>query len=162
MRLRPLDAAVDRRARDPGSGRRGTGSRLARRRLRLYSLEERARVQGLFSGVWGFAALIGPLLGALLTVHLGWRTIFSINIPLGAVAFFLVATRLIESRALLPEPVDLAGAATLALGITLLLFAVLQTPGPAGATRLRELGGEPPLTDLITWYWKGKPAAPWA
>jgi uncharacterized damage-inducible protein DinB len=30
------------------------------------------------------------------------------------------------------------------------------------ATRLRELGGEPPLTDLIAWYWKGRPAASWA
>ena len=29
------------------------------------------------------------------------------------------------------------------------------------ATRLRELGGEPPLTDLIVWYWKGRPAAAW-
>jgi uncharacterized damage-inducible protein DinB len=29
------------------------------------------------------------------------------------------------------------------------------------ATRLRELGGEPPLTDLIVWYWKGRPAADW-
>jgi uncharacterized damage-inducible protein DinB len=29
------------------------------------------------------------------------------------------------------------------------------------ATRLRELGGEPPLTDLIIWYWKGRPAARW-
>jgi uncharacterized damage-inducible protein DinB len=29
------------------------------------------------------------------------------------------------------------------------------------ATRLRELGGEPPLTDLITWFWKGRPAADW-
>jgi uncharacterized damage-inducible protein DinB len=29
------------------------------------------------------------------------------------------------------------------------------------ATRLRELGAEPPLTDLIVWYWKGRPAAKW-
>ncbi len=29
------------------------------------------------------------------------------------------------------------------------------------ATRLRELGGEPPLTDLIVWYWKGRPAPQW-
>ena len=27
------------------------------------------------------------------------------------------------------------------------------------ATRLRELGGEPPMTDLIVWYWKGRPVA---
>ena len=29
------------------------------------------------------------------------------------------------------------------------------------ATRLRELGGEPPLIDLIAWYWKGRPAPIW-
>jgi uncharacterized damage-inducible protein DinB len=29
------------------------------------------------------------------------------------------------------------------------------------ATRLRELGGEPPFTDLIIWYWKGRPAPAW-
>jgi MFS family permease len=98
----------------------------------IYSLEERGRVQGLFSGVWGTAALVGPLLGAVLTVHFGWRSIFSINLPLGALAFFLVATRMIESRAKLPEPVDLAGAAALALGITLVLLGVIQAPGAAG------------------------------
>jgi uncharacterized damage-inducible protein DinB len=30
------------------------------------------------------------------------------------------------------------------------------------ATRLRELGGDPPLTDLIAWYWKGRPGPAWA
>ncbi len=30
------------------------------------------------------------------------------------------------------------------------------------ATRLRELGGEPPMIDLIIWYWKGRPAARWS
>lgn len=29
------------------------------------------------------------------------------------------------------------------------------------ATRLRELGGDPPLTDLIVWYWKGRPEPRW-
>ena len=29
------------------------------------------------------------------------------------------------------------------------------------ATRLRELGGEPPMTDLIVWYWMGRPPAMW-
>jgi len=105
----------------------------------LYSLEERARVQGLFSGIWGFASLVGPLLGAFLTVHFGWRSIFSINIPLGLIAFFLVATRMIESRASLPDPVDVAGGATLALGVTLLLFGVLHAPGPGGITTLQRI-----------------------
>jgi uncharacterized damage-inducible protein DinB len=29
------------------------------------------------------------------------------------------------------------------------------------ATRLRELGGEPPMTDLIVWFWRGQPPAVW-
>lgn len=98
----------------------------------LFSLEERARVQGLFSSVWGTASLVGPLLGAWMTMTFGWRSIFTINIPLGIVAFALVATQMIESRAPLPDPLDLAGAASLAVGVTALLFAVLHRPGASG------------------------------
>ncbi len=97
----------------------------------LYSLEERARVQGLFSGVWGTASLIGPLLGAWMTMSFGWRSIFTINVPLGLVAFALVFTQMIESRSPLPDPLDLAGAASLAAGVTALLFSVLHRPGTA-------------------------------
>ena len=75
----------------------------------LYSLEERAKVQGLFSSVWGVASLIGPLLGAWMTISFGWRSIFTINIPLGLIALLLVATQMSESRAALPDPLDLAG-----------------------------------------------------
>jgi EmrB/QacA subfamily drug resistance transporter len=98
----------------------------------LYSLEERARVQAFFSGVWGFASLVGPLLGAFLTVNFGWRSIFTINVPLGLVALFIVATKMIESTKPGTDPLDVAGALTLALGIGALLFAVLERAG-AGA-----------------------------
>jgi EmrB/QacA subfamily drug resistance transporter len=100
----------------------------------LYSLEERARVQALFSGVWGFASLVGPLLGAFLTVTFGWRSIFTINVPLGLVALFLVATKMVESRRPGSDPLDVAGAVTLALGVCALLFAVLERAG-SGALR---------------------------
>ncbi len=109
----------------------------------IYSLEERTRIQAVFSGVWGFASLVGPLLGAFLTIHFGWRSIFSINIPFGALSLFLVATRLVESRAALPDPIDIAGGSTLALGVTALLFAVLRTSSTGGsglAGRLLLLG----------------------
>jgi MFS family permease len=94
----------------------------------IFSLEERARVQGLFSAVWGFASLVGPLLGAWMTISLGWRSIFAINVPLGILAAALVWTKMIESRSALPDPVDLAGTLTLAGGMTALLFAVLRAP----------------------------------
>jgi MFS family permease len=120
----------------------------------IYSLQERTRVQGLFSAVWGFSALAGPLVGAFLTVNFGWRSIFSINIPLGLIAFFLVASRMIESRSPVTDPVDLAGAFTLALAVTLILFAVLRAPGSGGATLAQRsallLAG---LVSLVIFVW---------
>src|SRR5262245_27340835 len=65
----------------------------------LFTLKQRARIQGIFSGVWGVASLLGPMLGAALTLSFGWRSIFSINLPLGAAAFLLVLTQMRESRA---------------------------------------------------------------
>jgi len=104
----------------------------------LYTVRERARVQGLFSTLWGVASLLGPLLGAAMTVTLGWRSIFSINLPTGVLAFALVARNLRESRAPRSDPFDVPGALTLGLGVTALLFSVLHgTGGLALALPLR-------------------------
>ena len=98
----------------------------------LFTLRERARIQGLFSGVWGVASLAGPILGAVLTVTFGWRSIFSINLPAGrASPSSLVATKMIETRASRPDPLDVRGALLLAGGITALLLSVLQKAGGA-------------------------------
>jgi MFS family permease len=97
----------------------------------LFSVRERARIQGVFSGVWGVASLAGPMMGAALTVTFGWRSIFSINLPLGVLAFALVATQMIETRASRPDPLDVTGALLMAGGITALLFSVLQRAGGA-------------------------------
>ncbi|MGE5346549.1 MAG: MFS transporter [Acidithiobacillales bacterium] len=73
----------------------------------LFSLDERARVQGLFSGVWGVASLVGPLTGAFVTETFGWRWVFAPMLPLGLLAFGLVATQLVEAkrpRAVRPSP----------------------------------------------------------
>src|SRR2546426_10101618 len=51
----------------------------------LYDLEERAKMQGAISSVWGVAALIGPLLGGWMTKAFGWPSIFFLNIPVGVV-----------------------------------------------------------------------------
>jgi MFS family permease len=68
----------------------------------LYSMEERARIQGLFSSIWGVSSLVGPLAGAFLTVTAGWRSIFLLNLPLGLLAAWIVATRMIESPGIAP------------------------------------------------------------
>src|SRR4051812_25346009 len=56
----------------------------------LYSVEERARVQGYVASVWGAASVIGPTLGGVFSEYVSWRWIFFINIPLGAVAAWML------------------------------------------------------------------------
>ena len=50
---------------------------------------DRGRFQGYFAGVFALASTSGPILGAYLTEHVSWRSVFAINLPLGVLAAFL-------------------------------------------------------------------------
>ncbi len=52
----------------------------------LFTLEERARIQGLFSTFWGLSSIAGPLIGGWLTVNLNWRWVFFLSVPFAVVA----------------------------------------------------------------------------
>src|SRR4051794_13569485 len=58
----------------------------------LFTLEERARVQGLFSAVWGVSSMAGPALGGVLTDRLSWRWVFFVTVPFAAVAAWILVT----------------------------------------------------------------------
>lgn len=92
----------------------------------IFTLEERARMQGLFSSVWGISAIIGPALGGIIVDFLDWRWIFYINLPIGLVSIGMLLLFLKEEKIARRPRVDYAGAAALATGITLLLLALLQ------------------------------------
>ncbi len=51
----------------------------------IYTPSQRARVQGLFSAVWGGTAIIGPAVGGIITTTVGWPWVFWINLPIGDV-----------------------------------------------------------------------------
>jgi len=92
----------------------------------IYSLQERATVQGYVASVWAMASLIGPTLGGIFSDTIGWRWIFFVNLPLGLLAAW-VLWRWPEGRAdRTRHRIDVAGAALLALGGTLLLLALLE------------------------------------
>ena len=57
----------------------------------MFTLEQRARMQGFFSGVWGVSSIVGPLLGGFLVDQLSWRWVFYVNIIPGLLAAALVA-----------------------------------------------------------------------
>jgi EmrB/QacA subfamily drug resistance transporter len=88
----------------------------------LFTMEQRARIQGVFSSVWAVAALAGPTLGALFVTTIGWRWIFWINVPIVVLAAALLRAHHDAPPAGQRGRLDYAGAMTLTAGIGLLLL----------------------------------------
>jgi EmrB/QacA subfamily drug resistance transporter len=92
----------------------------------LYSVEERARVQGYLASVWGISAVVGPTLGGVFSEYLSWRWIFFVNLPLGAVAVWALARHFQERVARSTHRMDYAGAAVLTGGFSLVILGLLE------------------------------------
>ncbi|MBX7197042.1 MAG: MFS transporter [Sandaracinaceae bacterium] len=56
----------------------------------LYTLEERARIQAVFTSSWGIASVLGPVLGGFIVTHLSWRWVFLVNVPVGVLAIVVM------------------------------------------------------------------------
>ncbi|MBO0845183.1 MAG: MFS transporter [Nocardioides sp.] len=92
----------------------------------IYSLRERATVQGYVASVWAMAALVGPTLGGVFSDTIGWRWIFFVNLPLGAAAGWVLWRRFEERVERKRHRIDVAGSALFAGGGTLLLLGLLE------------------------------------
>ncbi|MFK2824842.1 MDR family MFS transporter [Bacillus sp. B190/17] len=92
----------------------------------IYTKEERAKVQGYLSSVWGISAVTGPALGGLLVEYVSWRFVFWINLPLGVLAIsglFMFLHENIEKKK--PE-IDYAGTFVFLLSISSLMFLLVE------------------------------------
>ena len=120
----------------------------------LYSIRERAAVQGWLSSVWGMAALAGPLLGGAFAEYITWRWIFLVNLPIGALALGLIGAFLHESHDRGHPRIDYAGSALVLASVGLLIFGLLQG-GQAWAWLSRPsvlvFGGAALLLALLAW-----------
>ncbi|HEV2678755.1 MAG TPA: MDR family MFS transporter [Aliidongia sp.] len=88
---------------------------------------DRPRMMGYVSGIWGISAIVGPLLGALFVNSLGWPFVFWVNLPIGLLAMAMVARFLHEPpRTGRHQPIDLAGASLLVVGVGALMVALVQ------------------------------------
>ncbi|MGZ4573719.1 MAG: MDR family MFS transporter [Mycobacteriaceae bacterium] len=92
----------------------------------LYSVAERARVQGYLASVWGAAAVVGPTLGGVFSEYLSWRWIFFVNLPIGAVAVWMLHRHLHETVHRRKHTIDYAGAVLLTVGCSLLILGLLE------------------------------------
>jgi EmrB/QacA subfamily drug resistance transporter len=91
----------------------------------IFPPAERGRVQGLFSGLFGFASIVGPLLGGYLTDNFSWRWVFYVNLPVGIVALTVLwfsFPNIVPSHQ--KRQIDFLGAGTLVAGVVPLLLAL--------------------------------------
>lgn len=98
----------------------------------LFTLQQRARMQGLFSGVWGVSAVIGPLIGGFLVDQVSWPWVFWINIIPGLLAsvFVWAAWRDGSRVGWQKVSIDYPGAALLTLGVLALLLGMEELGTP--------------------------------
>lgn len=100
----------------------------------LFPPAVRARMQGIFGGIFGLASIVGPTIGGYLTDNVGWRWVFYVNVPIGVLAVAVVLFTLPRTKHESSwRDIDFVGAVLLALAIVPMLVAF-------SITRDHELG----------------------
>lgn len=118
----------------------------------LYSLRERAQVQGYLSSVWGVSAVVGPLVGGLIVQYAHWAWIFWLNVPFGLLAILGVTLYLHEDLTARQHTIDVEGAALFLLGMSALMLALTQA-GQWGAGRMAALTAVA-ASGLAAFFWR--------
>lgn len=92
----------------------------------IYNREERAKIQGYLSAVWGISAVSGPLLGGFFVDVLNWRYVFWMNIPLGLLAMLGIIIFLKENIEKKKQSVDYLGSILMILTVSALMIILVE------------------------------------
>ncbi|HEY7142723.1 MAG TPA: MFS transporter [Streptosporangiaceae bacterium] len=86
--------------------------------------KERARAVGIFTAIGAGGGAFGILLGGILTTFVTWRSVFFVNVPIGAV-ILLIGPRVLGQSRPHPDKFDLAGALAGTGAVTLLVYGLI-------------------------------------
>jgi EmrB/QacA subfamily drug resistance transporter len=88
----------------------------------VISPRQRGRYMGYFGAVFASTSVIGPLLGGVFTQDVSWRWIFYINVPVGVIALFVIASVLHIPVRRTEHTIDYWGTALLAGAVTAIVL----------------------------------------
>ncbi|OAN42730.1 MFS transporter [Microbacterium sp. H83] len=92
----------------------------------IYTVAERAKVQGYIASVWAVSSVVGPALGGIFAQLDAWRWIFWVNIPLCLIAGWMLLRKYVEEKQTQRHRIDFAGAVLLTVGLTGLILGMLE------------------------------------
>ncbi|TCP30548.1 EmrB/QacA subfamily drug resistance transporter [Scopulibacillus darangshiensis] len=92
----------------------------------LYTMEERAKIQGYLSSVWGISAVIGPALGGVFVEYLDWAWVFWMNIPLGILSLIGTIFFFHENLNQAKHKIDYKGSILLFIAISSVMVVLIQ------------------------------------
>jgi EmrB/QacA subfamily drug resistance transporter len=118
----------------------------------MFTLEERAKMQGLFSGIWGLSSIVGPLLGGFITDQLSWRWVFYINLPIGIAAAAIIGVALQEPPRTARPAIDYLGAALLTASVTMLMLVLVEGGTVAAIFTARNIVLLLAAASLFAWF----------
>ena len=104
----------------------------------IFPLEQRARITGLFSTVWGVAGLLGPAIGGFLTEHVSWRWVFYVNFPLCVLSMVLISSFLHEHIRRRRTSIDVEQR-----------LLPVRVPDPDAGCELRHVTAEPGVVEVL-------------
>ncbi|HJV30635.1 MAG TPA: MDR family MFS transporter [Bacillales bacterium] len=93
----------------------------------IYTIEERAKIQGYLSSVWGISAIVGPAIGGFLVQYSSWHYVFWMNIPLGILSILGLMFFLQENVEKKSHKIDYPGAFLLTIAISSLMYVLVES-----------------------------------
>jgi EmrB/QacA subfamily drug resistance transporter len=87
---------------------------------------ERARAIGLWAGVSGLALALGPTVGGYMVEHIGWESVFFLNVPIGILAFLVALRTVRESRSEHARQLDVPGLLLGTGGLLALTYGLIE------------------------------------
>ena len=94
--------------------------------MSLFPVEKRGGVFAIYGVMAGLAVVAGPTVGGYLVTHLGWRSIFTVNIPIGVVTFALAMLLIPDLRPGRRHRLDLLGVAMATTGLLCVIFGLIE------------------------------------